>query len=116
MPKTKRKRAEKTFHAGNLLVEIDEIHNFLALIELICTLCCNLVKSRQRALHTRITTITIGGTFKTHSGGAQMGQDSEISFIVGAYATVTIERFCEGVGITLSEFFDRDYFDSPKEN
>lgn len=23
---------------------------------------------------------------------------------------ITIKRFCEGVGITLSEFFDRDYF------
>jgi hypothetical protein len=23
---------------------------------------------------------------------------------------VTIQRFCEGAGITLSEFFDRDYF------
>ena len=23
---------------------------------------------------------------------------------------ITVKRFCEGVGITLSEFFDRDYF------
>lgn len=23
---------------------------------------------------------------------------------------ITIKRFCEGAGITLSEFFDRDYF------
>ena len=23
---------------------------------------------------------------------------------------ITVKRFCEGAGITLSEFFDRDYF------
>ncbi len=25
---------------------------------------------------------------------------------------ITIQRFCEGAGITLSEFFDRDYFNN----
>ncbi len=29
---------------------------------------------------------------------------------------VTVKRFCEGAGITLSEFFDRDYFDEPEED
>ena len=28
---------------------------------------------------------------------------------------VTIKRFCEGAGITLSEFFDREYFNDPEE-
>ena len=28
---------------------------------------------------------------------------------------ITIKRFCEGVGITLSEFFDRDYFNDIEE-
>lgn len=29
---------------------------------------------------------------------------------------VTVKRFCEGAGITLSEFFDRDYFNEPEED
>ena len=29
---------------------------------------------------------------------------------------ITIKRFCEGAGITLSEFFDRDYFNDPEED
>ena len=29
---------------------------------------------------------------------------------------ITIKRFCEGAGITLSEFFDRDYFNIPEED
>lgn len=29
---------------------------------------------------------------------------------------VTVKRFCEGAGITLSEFFDRDYFNDPEED
>ena len=29
---------------------------------------------------------------------------------------VTIKRFCEGAGISLSEFFDRDYFNEPEED
>ena len=29
---------------------------------------------------------------------------------------VTVKRFCEGAGITLSEFFDRDYFNVPEED
>ena len=28
---------------------------------------------------------------------------------------ITIKRFCEGAGITLSEFFDRDYFNEIEE-
>ena len=28
---------------------------------------------------------------------------------------ITIKRFCEGVGITLLEFFDRDYFNDIEE-
>ena len=28
----------------------------------------------------------------------------------------TIKRFCEGAGITLSEFFDRDYFNDIEED
>ena len=29
---------------------------------------------------------------------------------------VTVKRFCEGAGITLSEFFDREYFNVPEED
>jgi hypothetical protein len=29
---------------------------------------------------------------------------------------ITVKRFCEGAGITLSEFFDRDYFNEPSED
>lgn len=29
---------------------------------------------------------------------------------------VTIKRFCEGAGITLSEFFDKEYFNSYEED
>ncbi|MBE6655724.1 MAG: hypothetical protein E7609_02500 [Ruminococcaceae bacterium] len=28
---------------------------------------------------------------------------------------ITIKRFCEGVGITLKEFFDREYFNDIEE-
>ncbi len=28
---------------------------------------------------------------------------------------ITVKRFCEGAGITLSEFFDRDYFNDTEE-
>ncbi len=28
---------------------------------------------------------------------------------------ITVKRFCEGAGITLSEFFDRDYFGELEE-
>lgn len=28
---------------------------------------------------------------------------------------ITVKRFCEGAGITLSEFFDRDYFNEMEE-
>ena len=28
---------------------------------------------------------------------------------------VTIKRFCEGAGMTLSQFFDKDYFNDPEE-
>ena len=28
---------------------------------------------------------------------------------------ITIKRFCEGAGITLKEFFDRDYFNTIEE-
>ena len=29
---------------------------------------------------------------------------------------ITVKRFCEGAGITLSEFFDRDYFNIIEED
>lgn len=29
---------------------------------------------------------------------------------------ITIKRFCEGAGITLSEFFDEDYFNMPEDD
>ena len=29
---------------------------------------------------------------------------------------ITVKRFCEGAGITLSGFFDRDYFNEPVED
>ena len=28
---------------------------------------------------------------------------------------ITVKRFCEGAGITLKEFFDRDYFEEIEE-
>ena len=28
---------------------------------------------------------------------------------------ITVKRFCEGAGISLKEFFDREYFDLPEE-
>ena len=28
---------------------------------------------------------------------------------------ITIKRFCEGAGMTLSEFFDRDYFNAQED-
>jgi hypothetical protein len=28
---------------------------------------------------------------------------------------ITVKRFCEGAGITLSEFFDREYFNESSE-
>ncbi len=29
---------------------------------------------------------------------------------------ITVKRFCEGAGITLSEFFDKEYFNELEEN
>ena len=29
---------------------------------------------------------------------------------------ITIKRFCEGAGMTLSQFFDKDYFNNPEED
>lgn len=29
---------------------------------------------------------------------------------------MTIKRFCEGAGMTLSQFFDREYFNDPEED
>ena len=29
---------------------------------------------------------------------------------------ITIKRFCEGAEITLSEFFDKDYFNMPEDD
>ena len=29
---------------------------------------------------------------------------------------ITIKRFCEGADITLSEFFDKEYFNEPEED
>ncbi len=29
---------------------------------------------------------------------------------------ITVKRFCEGAGMTLSEFFDRAYFNEPEED
>ena len=29
---------------------------------------------------------------------------------------ITVKRFCEGAGISLSEFFDREYFNLPEED
>ena len=42
--------------------------------------------------------MSITGTFKTHSGGAQMGADSQIIFIAPALATVTIQGFDTNYG------------------
>ena len=29
---------------------------------------------------------------------------------------ITVKRFCEGAGITLAEFFDKDYFADPEND
>ena len=29
---------------------------------------------------------------------------------------ITVKRFCEGAGISLSEFFNKDYFNEPEED
>ena len=29
---------------------------------------------------------------------------------------ITVKRFCEGAGMTLSQFFDKDYFNNPEED
>ncbi len=29
---------------------------------------------------------------------------------------ITVKRFCEGAGMTLSEFFDKEYFNAPEED
>lgn len=29
---------------------------------------------------------------------------------------ITVKRFCEGAGMTLSEFFDKDYFNEPEND
>ena len=42
--------------------------------------------------------LSISGTCKTHSGGAQLGQDSLISFILPAFATVTIQGYDTNYG------------------
>lgn len=42
--------------------------------------------------------ITVEGTCKTHSGGAQLGSDSCISFVAPAYVTVTIKGFDTNYG------------------
>ncbi len=47
--------------------------------------------------------ITIQGTCKTHSGGAQLGADSLISFVAPAYVTVTIKGFDTNYGLLAVE-------------
>ena len=42
--------------------------------------------------------INVSGTCKTHSGGAQLSSDSKISFIVPAFANVTIKGFDTSYG------------------
>ena len=42
--------------------------------------------------------MSISGTCKTHSGGAQLGADSQITFIVPALATVTIQGYDTSYG------------------
>ncbi len=42
--------------------------------------------------------LTVSGTCKTHSGGAQLGQDSLISFVVPALASVRIKGFDTSYG------------------
>ena len=42
--------------------------------------------------------ITISGTCKTHSGGAQLGQDSEIKFTLPAFATLTVKGYDTSYG------------------
>ena len=42
--------------------------------------------------------MSISGTFKTHSGGAQMGSDSQIIFIAGPLTQVVIQGFDKNYG------------------
>ena len=42
--------------------------------------------------------MNISGTFKTHSGGAQMAEDSQIIFIVGALTKVTVQGYDTNYG------------------
>jgi hypothetical protein len=42
--------------------------------------------------------MSVSGTCKAHSGGAQLGSDSQIMFIVGSLATVTIQGFDTNYG------------------
>ena len=42
--------------------------------------------------------LSITGTFNTHSGGAQLGSDSQIIFILPALATVTVQGFDTNYG------------------
>ena len=50
--------------------------------------------------------ITISGTFKTHSGGAQMASDSSISFILPAFAKMTIKGYDTNYGQLRVELAD----------
>ncbi len=45
-----------------------------------------------------IPSMSVSGTCKTHSGGAQLGSDSQIIFICPALATVTIQGFDTNYG------------------
>ena len=42
--------------------------------------------------------ITVEGTCKTHSGGAQLGQDSFISFVLPAFSSLTVKGFDTNYG------------------
>ena len=42
--------------------------------------------------------ISISGTCKTHSGGAQLGEDSQINFTLPAFATMTIKGYDTSYG------------------
>ena len=81
-------------------------NNYLKKIEIICPVADGKyvfggasVEGDVTGILASTNNIAISGTCKTHSGGAQLSSDSEITFAVGAYATVTIKGFDTNYGI-----------------
>ncbi len=81
-------------------------NNYLVSIEIVCPLAEGKYVFGGKDMEGDVTGIlasipgmSISGTCKTHSGGAQLGQDSIISFAVPAFANVTIQGFDTSYGL-----------------